>query len=366
MPKLYLSADALISNFHLLKAKTGGALIPVLKADAYGHGASFVLESLLAVGVELFAVATAFEGLELLKIIEKSKVSFTKPQIIIMSAVEPEALFPLLSPSVILSVHSPIYARFLSNAVAHFKEKCLLPAGFRLSVHLKLETGMHRTGIRTEDGVRFVLSLPHLSVEGAYSHLACPEDSLFTKEQHRRFLALSSLLPSGSFTHLSASGGLLKHGDFSLCGVRVGLALYGVAPWESELPLSPVMRFSARVLSVFRVNAGAHVGYGHVRTKHPRRIAILDAGYADGIPPTASEGGWVEIKGRKCPFFGAVCMDKTTVDVENIPLREGEEIPLFGSTPGDTAVFARAAGVSPYVLLCHRSARTKRIYLKEE
>lgn len=365
MPKIYLCADALISNFRLLKSKTQGALIPVLKADAYGHGALFALEALCREGVRLFAVATAYEAQELLDFLEKSKYCFTNQRVFVMSAVEPEALFSLLSARVVLSVHSPAYARFLSSTIARYKEKALLPDRFRLAVHLKLETGMHRTGLRTEESIRSVLSLPHLSVEGVYSHLASAADTLYTEEQHRRFLALRAALPDGILTHLSASEGLLRYGDFSLSAARTGLALYGITPEDISLPLLPVMRFSARVTALLRVKTGERVGYGCVRTDRPRRLAVIDAGYADGIPPTAQKEGWVTVGDRRCPFFGAVCMDRATLDIGDAPLREGDEITLFGKRTGDTAAFAKGAGVSPYVLLSLRSRRTQRIYTSE-
>ncbi len=361
MPKLYLSANALVSNYRLLKKKTDGALIPVLKADAYGHGARFVLDILLREGAELFAVACAHEANELLEFIKTSKPSFTKCRILVMGEVENEALLSLLPSPVIFSVHSPAYARRLSHAVAHMNASCLLPELFLLPVHLKIETGMHRLGLRSVGSVRTVLSLPHLCVEGVYSHLAHAADEGRTKEQHRRFLSLLATLPTGLFTHLSASEGLLRYGDLSLCGARAGLALYGVAPSGVLAPLLPVMRLSARVLSVFTARAGTPIGYGSIRTERRRRLAVIDAGYADGIPPTAGNGGRILLHGRACPLFGAVCMDRSTLDVGNAPLREGEEITLFGEKMGDTAAFATAAGVSPYVLLALRSARTKRV-----
>lgn len=361
MPKLFLSSEALSQNYRFLKSQTSGTLIPVLKADAYGHGALFALDVLLREGAVLFAVASAFEARELLDFIQKSKPEFTNTRVLVMGVLEKEDLFLLTSSRMILSVHSPAYARFLANAVASLKAKALLPLRFRLSVHLKLETGMHRTGIRTEDSIRAILSLPHLSVEGAYSHFACAEDALFTAEQHRRFLSLTAHLPKGVFTHLSASEGLLRCGDFSLSGARTGIALYGVSPFDLSLPLSPVMRFSSRVLSVFRIRPGQRVGYGYTHTDRHRRIAVIDAGYADGVPPAAHMGGYVTLYGRKCPFFGSVCMDRSTLDIGDAPIREGDEITLFGEKAGDTAEFAKSTGVSPYVLLCHRSARTKRI-----
>ena len=363
MPKLYLSGGALAKNYRLLKAKTEGMLIPVLKADAYGHGAVFALDALLAEGAELFAVATAGEAHQLLDFLSKSKHSFTNARVLIMGPIEEEELPSLLSPRIILSVHSPLYARRLSRAIERLKASFLLPAHFSLAVHLKLETGMHRLGLRTEEALRAVLSLPHLRVEGGYSHLAHAAVKERTEEQRRRFLSLAAHLPSDAFTHLSASEGLLRYGDFSLSAVRVGLALYGVTPTDIALPLDPVMRFCARVLSVFTAKKGDFIGYGSVRAEKKRRLAIIDAGYADGIPPSAEREKRVTLEGHECAFFGEVCMDRACLDIGDAPFREGDEITLFGKSRGDTAHFAAAHGVSPYVLLSHRSARTARILL---
>lgn len=363
MPKIYLCAEALAKNYRLLKGKTQGQLIPVVKADAYGHGAPFVLRTLLNEGASMFAVAAASEARELLDSIEKSELSFTKARILVMGPVEKETLPSLFSPSVILSLHSPEYAREVSCAIEQCKASLLLPARFSLSVHLKLETGMHRLGIRTERGIREILSLPHLRIEGCYSHLAHAANEERVTAQKNRFLSLLPLFPANLLTHLSASEGLLRYGDLSLPAARAGLSLYGVAPEGISLPLLPVMRFSARVLSVFRVKQGEYVGYGSLKTEKARRLAVIDAGYADGIPPSAEEGGRIQVMGRACPFFGAVCMDRATLDIGDLPLKPGDEITLFGQKAGDTLAFAQSAGVSPYVLLSLRSKRTDRIYI---
>ena len=360
MPKLYLSPTALVENYRHLKTQTEGEIIPVLKADAYGHGARFALSHLLDEGASTFAVACATEALELLEFIEKSKYSFTKTRVFVMGEVEEDALPFLLSPRIILSVHSPTYAKRLSRAVERRKGRLLLPERFSLAVHLKLETGMQRLGLRTEESIKAILSLSHLSVTGAYSHLAHAASRERTEAQANRFLSLLGALPTPITTHLAASEGLLRYGDLSHTAVRTGLSLYGVAPKGVALPLTPVMRFSVRVLSVFRAARDSYVGYGSTRTDRERRLAVFDAGYADGIPPHAGEGGRVMIKGRVCPLFGEVCMDRFTAEVGDLPLREGEEISLFGRGACDTRLAAEMLGVSPYALLSVRSARTCR------
>ncbi len=360
MPKIILSSAALSNNYRLLKSKTDGELIPVLKADAYGHGAAFAFSALEQAGASHFAVACAYEAAEILSF---CKDVFTKPRVLLLGAVDKNELLSLCSSSVTLSVHSPAYARLLSEALAGFKRQGLLAEHFSLSVHLKLETGMHRVGLRERTAIRAILLLPHLAVKGAYSHLGCAADKARTKDQLRRFLSLRAALPEDVFTHLSASEGLCRYGDFSLSAVRVGLALYGVLPSGLSLPLKPVMRFFARVLAVFTVKRGDLVGYGSVRADRRRRLAVIDAGYADGIPPQAGKGGFVLLRGKRCPFFGAVCMDRATLDIGELALKEGDEVCLFGSEAGDTARFAEACGISPYALLTARSPRTQRVIL---
>ncbi|MBQ9736006.1 MAG: alanine racemase [Clostridia bacterium] len=359
MPTVTLFGAALRRNYRTLAARAGGTLIPVLKADAYGHGALFAARTLVGEGAALFAVATASEAKELLN----CKELFTNPQVFIFGAVEKEALLSLCTARVILSVHSFAYAKTLSSALSSYKEKGLLRADFRLAVHAKLETGMYRLGM-SEREWRAARALPHLFFTGAYSHLGSPDRFWRTAGQALRFHTALAHAHGVPFSHLAASGALLRYGTLGCDGARAGLALYGVPPRGTEgVPLSPVMRFEGRVLAVRDVPKGARVGYGGVRARQRMRLAILDAGYADGVPTGAAAGGFLTVRGRRCPVFGQVCMDRTAIEIGTLPLREGDALPFFGVRAGDTAAFAAACGTSPYPLLCQRSARTERVFL---
>ena len=361
MPILTLSETALRQNYRALARRAGGTLIPVLKADAYGHGACFAARALEKEGARLFAVATAFEAKELLF----CKELFTYPRIFVLGAVDREELLPLCTSRTVLSVHSYAYARTLSRTLAKYKASGVLGEQFSLCVHAKLETGMYRLGM-SEREWHALRTLPHLHVEGAYSHLGTPAHPWRTAGQLLRFHRSLAREKKSLFTHLCAGEALLRYGTLGCKGARAGLALYGVLPTGVRAEaLSPVMRFEGCVLAVKEVPRGARVGYGGVRARRRMRLAVLDAGYADGVPTTASHGGFLTLNGRRCPVFGQVCMDRTSIEIGDLPLSEGECVPFFGVRAGDTAAFAAACGISPYPLLCLRSARTQRIFCEQ-
>ena len=361
MAVLCLSTAALRRNFRFLRKTAGVPLLPVLKADAYGHGADTVLSTLQEEGVPLYALASERE-LFLLLSSKKAKISLQKhgfPSFLLLGPCEKSALARLVPLPVILSVHSLSYALLLEEEMrVRFPQR-------KLSVHLKLETGMHRLGLSEAEALA-VLSLPHLTVTGVYSHFAeATENAERTLSQVALFSSLCQRLPlpTGVFRHLSAGAALLRYGALGLEGARVGLPLYGLCPkGVSCQALSPVMRLSARVLALYRLKAGDGMGYGAFRATRDMTVAVIDAGYADGLPPSAAErGARVTVKGEFCPLVGQVCMDRAFVRTDGLSLAEGEEVTLFGAAPGDTERFAEEAGVSPYQLLVSRSARTLRL-----
>ena len=360
MATLYFSAAALRHNYRLLRAKAGVPLIPVLKADAYGHGAEAALRALGAEGASLFALANERE-LFALSVTKKAKNGLQNggfPSFLLLGPCAEEAVEALCRLPVILSVHSLSYALMLEARLSR------LPVDTRLCVHLKLETGMHRLGLSHAEA-EAVLSLPHLRTVGVYSHFAeAGTNSERTLSQLSRFTALCHRLPldGSSLRHLSAGAALLRYGALGLDAVRVGLPLYGVCPVGTEEPaLLPVMRLSARVLAVKHIPKGAGMGYGTFRAPHPMRVAVIDLGYADGLPPVAAErGARIWVGGRLCPLVGEVCMDRAFAEVGDVPLAEGDEVTVFGREAGDTERFAREAGVSVYPLLSLRSVRTER------
>lgn len=365
MPTVHLSPHALAENLRALSRLSESTVIPVVKADAYGHGAPFAVRTLSPCGVSLFAVSGAYEARELLSLsapknLKNVNQKVPYPHILVMSPIEMKDLPFLARQNVILSVHSLSYARALSRTAEALKREGRLDARARLSIHLKAETGMHRLGLTSMSALREVAALPHLFPTGLYSHLANAASPARTAAQLLRFHALRRALPPSLLTHLAAGEGLLRYGSFCLSASRVGLPLYGVPLAPSPVPLLPVMRLCARVLTCHTLGRGAGLGYGDLRVPRKTRVAVLDIGYADGLPPSASRGAAVLLHGRRCPFIGSVCMDRSFIDIGTLPLWEGDSVTLFGAQTGDTARFAEECGVSPYVLLCLRSRRTER------
>ncbi len=370
-PVAEISLSALQKNYKALCSLIAPApLICVVKADAYGHGAEACVRALQDVDAALFATANGTEALSLAPCFKKNP-SFCKeelatlPKLHVLGPVAKEELLPLCALSVSLSVHSIRYAAALDAALSDWKARGALHKEYRMPVSLKCESGMNRLGITRVSEALAVCRLKNLRPVSLYSHLAEADAPLDvrTQAQQRRFLSFSRTLSKCGyplFSHLAASAALLRFGPLGAAGVRAGIALYGAYRTE-VLSLQPVMRLCASVLSVKRVKRGEGVGYGTYRAPKGTRIACIGIGYADGLPPTACRAS-VWVKSTLCPIIGEVCMDRTMLDIGDIPVDEGETVTLFGKDTNDTLRFSRECGVSPYVLLSVRSSRTKRIF----
>lgn len=371
-PTSYVSLRALVHNLRVCQSRADGKeIVCTVKADAYGHGALGCVRALHAIGAKHFAVASAAEALSLSGIFKNP--SFCKdiftyvppaPTLLVLGPIDEGSFLPLSRLNAVLSVHSLAYAKRLNAVIEGQKRAGVLAPDFRQSIALKLETGMHRLGLATPAEAQRVLRLPHLFPHTLYSHFAeAGSLSGRTYCQKQAFAAWQKALANGEsalFTHLSASKGLFRLGTCGARGARAGIALYGGA--DDDPSLLPVMRLCARVLGVTRVRRGEGVGYGSYRTPSKTRIAVLGIGYADGIPPSAS-GAFVFVRGTPCPIVGEVCMDRTLLDIGTLPVREGEEITLFGDAQMPAHRFAALCGISPYVLLSVRSRRTERVFV---
>ena len=308
---IQLDSEALAHNVHQLESllPQGCQLMPAVKANAYGHGAALVTRELNRLGIHNFCVATALEGAELRR-------QGITGEILVLGYTHPTH-FPLLHRHRLTqAVLDPSYAGLLEEY------------GKSLSVHLKLDTGMHRLGQRAEEWEKLlpIFRYKYLKVTGVFTHLAASEDPSprareFTIAQGKAFYqAVAQLEKHGCScgkNHLLASGGLLHYPQLGGSCARVGIALYGVLSTRDELAscpicLKPVLSLKARVAQVKEVYPGETVGYG-LGWKAPQRllVAILSIGYADGVPRALSNGrGTVLLHHRKAPIVGAICMDQ--------------------------------------------------------
>lgn len=376
-----LDAAALRHNVKALQAllPPGCALMPVLKANAYGHGALLLARQLQAMGLRAFAVATAWEGRELRR-------GGIKGTILVLGCTREADLHLLRRYGLSQTVTDCDYAQALDAwaAACHgwADWRGLLPGCRKLRVQLAIDSGMRRLGQRSEDieEMSRVFACPRLRVEAAFTHFCTGGDSCraaadFTPVQEDRFRqALERLQARGCHIpriHSMSSCTVLHYpqagGDYA----RVGLALYGaVAPQASSGPaLRPVLSLKARVAQVKPIYAGEGAGYGlSYVAPHDGRLAVLSIGYGDGLPRCLSQGGGqVLLRGRYAPIVAHICMDMTLVDVSGIDeVQAGDIAVIIGSDNGLEITACRLAQQAHTIsneILSRLGARLPRILI---
>lgn len=288
----------------------------VVKADAYGHGMAAVVPQLLSLGVRSFAAATLDEGSQL-------RALGAEGTVLILGCTSPQRAGELARLGLTQTVADLAHAEALNAQ------------GVPLRVHLKIDTGMHRLGIAWDapEAASAVFRMENLTVDGIYSHLCCadslaPGDVSFTREQIRRFYALTAALAAQGISlpklHLQSSYGLLNYPELRCDYARVGLALYGAVEGTAarSLGLRPVLSLRARVASVRDVAKGESVGYDRAftarrKSRHRRAAHRLRR----RLSPCALQYRLVRIHGCLAPVAGRICMDQLAVDVTDVPGR---------------------------------------------
>jgi alanine racemase len=272
------------------------------------------------------------------------------------------------------TISTPSAARALQSAAAK--------RGLVLGYHLKLDTGMNRLGFRHDNLGRTlptVLGSANLRLEAVYTHFAtadAPGHELFTDQRERFERACDTIhalgTPPGVTRHAANSAALLRDSRTWYDVVRPGLLLYGIVPppFASTIPLKPVMSLTSRVVAVKGLRPGESVGYGcRFSTNGPATIAVVPAGYADGLDLRLGQRGQVLIRGRRVPIVGAVSMDMITVDVTELgDVEPGDEVVLIGQQGPepwqqiDVREMAAAIGTIPYEIVCRLGTRIERQY----
>jgi alanine racemase len=337
-------------------------IIAVVKANAYGHGAVGAARAFEAAGVEMLACADVQEGVEL------REGGVTVP-ILVFGALSVSDLAGIFTHGLIPTVSTPSAAAALARAAAD--------RGRRLHCHLKIDTGMHRLGFRDDNLHRTIppiLASPHLIIDAVYTHFGTAdsrEHPLF-EEQQRRFArarqALAAMGLQATTCHAANSAAALRDPATWFEYVRPGLVLYGLVPPPLAVPiaLTPALRLVSKVTAVKGLRPGEAVGYGaRYVTSGPRRMAVVPAGYADGLDARLAGRGEVLVRGRRAPIIGSVCMDMMTIDVTGLVVEPGDEVVILGDQDGDrldVRDVAAAVGTIPYELLCRLGARIERVF----
>ena len=350
-----------ISDF--LNGRAG--VIAVVKANAYGHGAPQVALALEEAGAAMLAVADIEEGIVL-------REAGVRAPILIFGALSVSDLEGIFVHGLTPTISTPSVARGLQAAAA--------ARGARLRYHLKIDTGMNRLGFRHDNVGRTLPELAasrNLQLEAVYTHFATadnPEHPAFA-EQHDRFEKVCAALPSLGFgaaegytRHAANSAALLRDERIWYDYVRPGLLLYGIVPppLAATIPLRPALSLHSRIVAVKGLRPTEETGYGlKTVVNEPRTIAVVPAGYADGLDVRLAGKGFMLVRGRRAPIVGSVCMDMTMIDVTGTDVEPGDEVVIVGEQESEAMgvrEMAAAVGTIPYELLCRVGTRIQRMY----
>jgi alanine racemase len=349
---------------HLARERSAGppGVIAVVKANAYGHGAAQVARALEDAGADLLACADIEEGAVL-------RAAGVGADILVFGALSVSDLDGLFDCRLTPTISTPGAARAVQAAAARYKQ--------RLRYHLKIDTGMNRLGFRHDNLRRTLpelLASANLELDAVYTHFATaddPESPLFNVQRLRFERALADVEALGArprYRHAANSAALLRDSRVWWDRVRPGLLLYGIVPppLAATLPLTPAITLGSRVVAVKGLRSGEGVGYGaRFTAQDPRTIAIVPAGYADGLDLRLGGRGSVLIRGRRAPIVGAVSMDMLAADVTGLDASPGDEVVIIGSQ-GDDCIdvreMAATIGTIPYEILCRIGSRIERLY----
>jgi alanine racemase len=378
----HVDLTALQSNFAAIRdflgagATTLGSPVPeiiaVIKANGYGHGAERVALALEAAGATTLACADIEEGIALRR-------AGVRAPILVFGALSVSDLEGLVDYRLTPTISTPSAARAVQAVAAR--------RAARLHYHLKIDTGMNRLGFRYDNLRRTLpelLASPNLALGAVYTHFATANDagSPLFDEQRLRFdharTVIDELVDHGArlrgsrvLVHAANSAAMLRDSRVWYDAVRPGLLLYGIVPppLASTIPLTPVMSLTSRVVAVKGVRPGEGVGYGSRFTAlEPVSLAVVPAGYADGLDTRLSGNGHALIRGRRVPIVGAVSMDMLTVDVTGLGVEPGDEVVFIGAQGPemwqriDAREMAAAIGTIPWEIVCRIGARIERQY----
>ncbi|HEY6360618.1 MAG TPA: alanine racemase, partial [Vicinamibacterales bacterium] len=349
-------------------------IIAVVKANAYGHGSPRVALALEEAGATMLAVADIEEGIVLRR-------AGVRVPILVFGALSVSDLDGLFEFSLTPTISTPSAARAVQHAAARRQSV--------IHYHLKIDTGMNRLGFRHDNLRRTLpglLGSANLTLDAVYTHFASADtpDSLVFDDQRVRFEQALATIESLSgpatagprvLRHAANSAAFLRDSRVWYDIVRPGLLLYGIVPppLASKLPLKPVMSLTSRVVAVKGLRPGEGVGYGwRFVPDRPRTIAVVPAGYADGVDTRMAGRGHVLIRGVRVPIVGAVSMDMITVDVTDLEqVQPGDEVVILGRQGGesrqhiDAREIAAAIGTIPWEIVCRLGTRIERQYTED-
>jgi alanine racemase len=376
-----ISLKAILHNLRVIRRHVGAQrkILAVVKSNAYGLGAVPISKALQRAGTEWFGVTCANEGIEL-------REAGIRKRILVLTGFWPGEEKRLIQNQLTPTVSRVDDLRHIERAAKSIRGKSRAKSS-RVPFHLKINTGMNRLGISPDEIDAFCLALadcPHIQLEGTYTHFASAED--FTAEQttvqeqlFRDCLdRMRALGVSPGMVHMSNSGAICARPSTWGDMVRPGAILYGYhqsfdPPKKKQevmcaMPLEPCLSLRARIISLREIPSGQAVGYGaRFVTSRPSRIAVINAGYADGIVRARTNRGCALVRGRRVPLVGTISMDLTMLDVTDVPdAKLGDIVTIYGKDGRasiEVSEVAREIGTVTSDLLCALGRRVPKFYL---
>lgn len=346
---------ALRHNLRVIARHAGRAKVwPVLKADGYGHGAPAVARTLERAGAEGFCVALLEEAVEL-------RDAGVRTPILVMGGYYGGAYEEIVARNLVPVVYDASHLEGIARAARQ--------AGHQVDVHLKIDTGMARLGVRPGDVAAFARSIPsEVRVAGLMTHLACAEsDDGYTGDQLARFEEATATLAQHGIQpgvrHAANSAAVLR-GQALYDAVRPGIAIFGVSPTGAPMAeLRAAMRVRSEIVDLRTIEPGESVGYGATfRATRTTRIATVPMGYADGLSRNLSNRGHVLVGGVRAPIVGTVSMDMCMIDVTDVPgVDLHDEVTILGGSVAAEEIAASAGSIA-WEVLTSISRRVPRFY----
>lgn len=338
----------------------------IVKADAYGHGATKITEFLCELGINRFGVATMQEALDL------RNDGVTAP-ILILGETFREEFYVAVNNNIDCTVSDYETAKFFAETAKGM--------GKTATVHIKIDTGMGRIGFQPNDqsyeDIKKIFALDGITVAGIFTHFACADslDKTSAENQRDKYLQLTDKLIADGYTfrrHMYNSAAVMELDGFVGDSVRCGIMMYGLYPSEEisrDFVLYPAMELKSSISFVKNVKPGFTVSYGSTFiADKDMKVATVPVGYADGYPRYLSNKGEVIVNGIRCRIIGKICMDQFMIDATNVPdIKVGDEVTLMG-VDGNEVITVEDLSDSEYrfnyEFCCLLNKRVPRVYIK--
>lgn len=382
-PRVLISRSALLHNASIVRKAAGAGvkICAMIKADAYGHGADIVADTLANFSTRRFEAPLA-DALAVASIDEAERLPPTILPVYIFRPVE-NCFLGRQRSRIEQAIRNGWILTICSENAATDVSRIATSIGKRASVQVMIDTGMTRSGAdpsELHELIDTIQSNPSLRLTSLCTHFACAEEPAgeITQQQLAIFNAacdrIAPRLKHKVIKHAANSAALFLCPDSRLDMVRPGLALYGLDPClapTSQRPLKPALKWTAPLVQIHAVQTGAKVGYGQTWTSsRDTRIGLVPVGYADGYSRSFSNRSVMVVQGQACPVVGRVSMDLTTIDLTNVPAAIlGDEVTILDSdplSPASVYELAKLAGTIPYEITCGIGQRIHRVPIEIE